>query len=281
MRTTLHALVATTLALAAALATAPSSSAEDTTLWPAPFTNCPVGQVTNPETGQMVTTCLAGVGTGGSFKLGKTTVTLTPGTNLQGGLGIGPNGSVFVPATDGMTLSGPAQSVPGGLLGVAQIQDLLPGITNIKALVKLVGTPGFNLGASIDITLPVQVQLENALLGPHCVIGTPANPVVLHLTTGTTSPPEGVEPITGVTGKPRNPGLGTNVLEFVGQNVVDNTFPVPGATGCGALGLLNSTVNAKSGLPAKAGVSEASLVTNTFLVGAPDVGDVTGYTPGM
>lgn len=262
------------------VATAPTAAAADTP-WPAPFTHCPVGVVTNPDTGATVTTCIAAVGKGGTFQLGKTTVTLTPGTNLQGGLGLGPSGSVFVPALDGMTLTGPAQSVPGGVLGVTGLENLLPGVTDIGAVVKLVGQPGFRLGRNIDITLPVQVQLENPLLGPACVIGTPADPVVLHLTTGTTTPPAGVEPITGTPGTIAQPPLGVNVLEFVGQTVVDNNFAVPAATGCGVLGLLNGVVNARSGLPAAPGASAATLVSNSFIVAASQVGDVTGYTPGM
>jgi len=270
-----------TLALTAtALSAVPApASAED--LWPAPFTHCPAGVVSNPGTGATTSTCVASVGSGGTFKLGKTLVTLKPGVTLQGGLGSRPEGFGFVQANDGRTLSGPDQSVPGGVLGVAIIQDLLPGVTNIAAEVRLVGKPELVLGAALNVTLPVQVRLKNVLLGPRCVIGTAENPITLHLTTGTTQPPEGVEPMTGTGGTVTQPPMGANVLEFVGQTLVDNTFAVPGAQGCGALGLLNKVVNLKSGLPAAPGVSHAVLVTNTFAVAAADVGDVTGYVPGM
>lgn len=268
-------------ALVATSFTAPSAVADEAQLWPAPFEYCPAGVVTNPDTGATTSTCLASLGTGGTFKLGKTVVTLTSGVNLQGGLGSVPGGFGFIPANDGMTLSGPDQSVPGGVLGIALIQDLLPGITNIKAEVRLVGQPDFKLGANIDVTLPVQVHLKNLLLGPHCVIGSAEDPITLHLTTGTTAPPAGVEPITGTPGAISQPPLGTTVIEFKGQTIVDNTFAVPGAKGCGALGLLNKVVDLKSGLPAAPGASQAQLVTNTFVVAAADVGDVTGYVPGM
>jgi hypothetical protein len=266
--------------LLATLGLAPAASAEDAP-WPAPFSSCPVGVVTNPDTGAKVTTCIAAVGKGGSFRLGTSTVTLTPGTNLQGGLGVGPSGAMMVPALDGMTLTGPAQSVPGGLLGVQGLENLLPGVTDIGAVVTLVGEPGFELGRDIHITLPVQVQLKNPLLGPDCAIGSAEDPIVLHLTTGTTTPPEGVEPLTGTPGTLTQPPLGASVLEFVGQTVVDNTFAVPAASGCGLLNLLDPIVNARSGLPAAPGVSSATLVTNSFLVAADDVGNVSGYTPDM
>jgi hypothetical protein len=264
-----------TMALTSALLSSPAVAAGG---HPAPFTDCPTDQ--HSSTGNPVTTCLAGVGLGGEFKLGKTTVTLTPGTDLQGGLAVG-DGAEFIEADNGNTLSGPDQNVPGGLLGIAHLEGLLPGITDIKAEVRLVGTPGFSLGQDIHVTLPVQVRLKNILLGPNCVIGTPDDPIVLHLTTGTSDAPDGVTPLQGKVGEVTQPPLGVGVLEFAGQELVDNGFAVPAATGCGllGLGLLNGAVNSRSGLPAAAGVSEARLVTNTFIVAAADVDGVTGYDP--
>jgi hypothetical protein len=270
------ALTGTAVALASTFLLAPASADAG---HPAPFTDCPVGMTSS--TGNPVVTCIAAVGLGGEFKLGKTTVTLTPGTDLQGGLAIG-NGVEFIEPADGGALTGPDQDVPGGLLGIAHLENLLPGVTDIKAEVRLVGQPGFALGRDIKVTLPVQVQLKNLLLGPHCVIGTPANPVVLHLTTGTSAAPDGVTPLQGKTGTPGQPDLGSaTVLEFAGQELVDNGFAVPGATGCGllGLGLLDRVVDQRSGLPAAAGVSEARLVTNTFIVAATQVDQVSGYDP--
>jgi len=269
------------LALAATLLPAPSATAADGDLWPAPFEYCPVGVVTNPETGATTTTCVSAVGTGGTFKLGKTEVTLTSGVRLQGGLGTRPEGPGFIEANDGMTLTGPDQAVPGGVLGIAVIQDLLPGITNIAAEVRLVGLPEMVLGRDLEMTLPLQVRLKNLLLGPNCHIGSAEEPILLHLTSGTTSPPEGVEPMTGTPGEILQPPLGALVLEFKGQTLVDNTFAVPRAQGCGALGLLNKVVDLRSGLPAAPGASYARLVTNTFVVAAADAPNVSGYEPGM
>lgn len=273
--------VVITLFVVAILALVPAGAAGATPDTPAPFTYCPVDYVS--PAGHPLSTCVTAVGTGGTFTLGTTTVTLTPGTTFQGGLGSADPGLAFIPAVDGMTLAGPAQSVPGGLLGIAHLENLLPGITDIKAVVELVGAPGFSLGQNIDITLPVRVRLVNPLLGKQCAIGSAANPIDLHLTTGTTSPPAGVDPITGAPGTISTPPLGdgASVLEFTGQTVVDNTFAVPGATGCGALGLLDSVVNARSKLPAAAGTSVASLVSNSFLVAASQVDQVSGYVPGM
>lgn len=280
-RRTPYAAAAAVLALAATLLAPTAAQADDDDLHPAPFEYCPKGVVTNPETGASTTTCISSVGHGGTFRLGSTTVTLTDGVNLQGGLGMGPDGSTFVLANGGMTLTGPDQDVPGGVLGVAQLSGVLPGLTDIKAVVRLAGTPDFKIAANLQMTLPVYVQLKNNLLGPHCTIGTPEQPFTLHLTAGTTTPPEGVEPLTGRNGTITQPQLGTNVLEFKDQLLVDNTFAVPGATGCGPLGLLNSVVNAKSGLPSAPGISQAQLEGNAFIVAAAQVDEVTGYQPGM
>src|SRR3984893_5641051 len=109
---------------------------------PAPFQYCPLD---NPN----ISYCFSAVGlAGGTFKMGSVTVSLPAGTNLQGGLvpdpvtgdSIGP----FIPASPpDKTLTSPALGVPGGVLGVAQIQDLIPGVTNITAEVKLVGPVQF------------------------------------------------------------------------------------------------------------------------------------------
>ncbi|WP_067440064.1 hypothetical protein [Nocardioides jensenii] len=280
-RRTSYAVAAVALAMTTTLSGAPAAQADDGDLHPDPFAYCPVGVVTNPGTGATTATCIASVGRGGTFKLGSTVVTLTEGVNVQGGLGITPTGSAFVLANDGMTLSGPDQDVPGGVLGVAQLEGLLPGVTDIKAIVHLAGTPTFKLGANLEMGLPVYVELKNNLLGKTCTIGTPDAPFTLHLTSGTTTPPQGVAPITGANGTVTAPDLGVTVLELKGQRLVDNTFAVPGATGCGPLGLLNGLVNAKSGLPAAPGVSEAQLDGNAFIVGAAQVDQVTGYLPGM
>src|ERR1700738_1829055 len=171
---------------------------------PAPFTHCPLD---NPD----ISYCISAAGlAGGTFKMGSVTVSLPAGTNLQGGLvpdpvtgdSIGP----FIPASPpDKTLTSPALGVPGGLLGVAQIQDLIPGVTNITAEVKLVGPVQFTFNNLLyksgpGLVLPIEVHLVHPLLGANCTIGTPANPILLNLTDGTTSPPPPAQPIHGSSG---------------------------------------------------------------------------------
>jgi len=100
--------------------------------------------------------------------------------------------------------------------------------------------------------LPVRLRLINALLGVTCLLGSSSTPLVLRPTTGTTSPPPPNTPITGDPGVidfvPDPNGFQAAVLSFTGARLVDNSFGVPGATGCGLLGSLNGLVNKAFGL---------------------------------
>ena len=55
-------------------------------------------------------------------------------------------------------------------------------------------------GAGPSVKLPLRVKLENPVLGEECYVGSDTEPIVLQLTTGTTKPPAGIEPITGKPG---------------------------------------------------------------------------------
>jgi hypothetical protein len=268
---TLAGVTAGTLLLAPTL----GASATADPLPPAPFTYCPMHYQAPgeppPQPGHGLRFCFASIGTGGTFKMGKVTVALTPGTVLQGGFWSSPDfrNSFVLADPPSKTLDSPGQQVPGGLLGVALIQNLIPGITSVTAQVVLAGPASSNFRNLIyaetpGITLPVVVKLINPLLGPDCSIGTPAHPMILNLTNGTTNPPPPALPISGDRGSGTTMGIGS--LYIGGLTVVDNTWGAPGATGCGALGLLNEAVNLQSGLPSAAGNNEARLSSNVYLV---------------
>ena len=101
-----------------------------------------------------------------------------------------------------------------------------------------------------NVNVSVRVKLEGSpsgvSLGSSCFIG----PITLALTTGTTSPPAPNTPITGV---PYDASTGVATM-------VNNSFNVPGASGCGPLGLGNGPINDELGLPAAAGTNTAILV---------------------
>ena len=93
-----------------------------------------------------------------------------------------------------------------------------------------------------------------------------------HLTTGTTEPPAGIEPITGSSGTVTLGGAG-KIITLTNVALVDNTFAVPGANGCaGALAtVVDPGVDLIVGLPASAGTSRAVLEGTVEAAGARSV----------
>jgi hypothetical protein len=154
------------------------------------------------------------------------------------------------------------EKVPGGLVGLTGLEYLteLLGVEalNLYATAEAAGSPVFE-GAN-NVTLPLKVHLENAALGNNCYVGTESNPVVLHLTTGTSGA------LTGELGEVTfDPS--SEILTIANTKYVDGTFPAPGATGCKLLGLpllnINKIIDIASGLPAASGTNETEQIADT------------------
>jgi hypothetical protein len=122
-----------------------------------------------------------------------------------------------------------------------------PAILNIAALAEEKGTA---------LTFPARIHLKNPLLGEGCYLGSESAPIELHLTDGTTSPPPPNEPITGKAGTPAS-HIEEGYEEFtISQStLVDNTFSVPPAEGCGGelASVIDPLVNRTLGLESSAG----------------------------
>lgn len=265
------------LTVLAPLGAAPASAASAVTLrgdWAA-FTRCPVGNpVMLAATGQAPNgsgssvMCVAADSPSGSIKLGNSTAT-TGDTNLQAGLAgsFSTKFSVVSPA-GGAIVSAPVD-VPGGLLGlicpssnpvIAAIclEIVNSPLNTVTAVVQQAGRPShFNFGAGLAkgepiLTLPVKVQLQNPILGSDCYIGSNSDPIVL-------KPENLVTP--GLTTQRFNPNGTPNASHGVLEDVVatgeqgDNSFSVPGATGCGGSlsAVIDPVLNSKEGLPSPAG----------------------------
>lgn len=218
----------------------------------APFANCPV------ETAAI---CTIATTTSGEFKLDLKTTKIEHPVVLQGGLPSEAFGDQpLIAPTSGEALSKVAQEVPGGLTGLseaiggpvtatAELAGPVSGVLINKGnLLSLSGTA---------VTLPIKIKLDNELLGANCYIGSDSEPIVLHLTTGTTSPSLPNQPITGSRGTLEGAGKG-KIVKIKGNSLVDNNFAVPGANGCGSSPLLfDALVDAGVGLPAPAGFNTA------------------------
>jgi hypothetical protein len=214
--------------------------------------------------------------TGGSFSIGKASVPIDRPLVLQGGAvptgGANFNEYFLVPPTGGQSISTNELELAGGLQ--ALLGHSLSGKTasntvlvSIESAATATDREIFNLAAALEekgatVTLPVRLQLRNQLLGSACYLGSEAQPIELRLSDGTTSPPPPNRPIAGTLGK----GVseiehGYEAFTDPGLVVVDNTFSVPVASGCGGslAWLVDPEIDQALGLPSAAGRNAAIL----------------------
>jgi hypothetical protein len=216
------------------------------------FGQCPFA---NPE----VRKCISAVTQGGEIAIGGTKVALVNPVTIQGGFTRQDEegNARMVDAVNGMTMPKTPQPVPGGLRGLASagkapllLQTLLRALSaklnQVNATLEfarptnevVMNENNFAGETGPGLTMPVKVHLENPLLGGSCYIGSSAAPIVLALTAGTTSPPPPNLPIAGTLGLIEFLAEGS-ILEVNGAVLVDNSFSVPKASGCG--GTLSSS----------------------------------------
>lgn len=242
----------------------------------AAFAQCPLGA-------PGLEGCLASRIESGEIKIGKVAVPIVNTQILQGGFGeAGEEGFMpFVGARNGETFTRTGQQVPGGLLGLARCKEIssflqriacqivfenrVTAISAVPELAAPASTISLNeylllTGIAPGLVLPVKIKLENPLLGHECYIGSNTEPIVLQLTTGTTSPPAPNQPIKGALG-PRTSRGGGRILVIKNNSLVDNSFAVPKATGCGGglSFLIDPIIDTKLGLPSPAGENTAIL----------------------
>jgi hypothetical protein len=263
-------------AMLMALSLASSASATPTGEY-AVFAQCPLSN-------EALSACLAAKTETGEFIVGKEKVPISKAITLQGGFieNEETGALTFVGAANGETLSKTPQAVPGGLAGLIACKEISNffervacelvfenGVTGVNATTELAAPAssiGLNEGNLLGeegtaLSLPVKVHLENPFLGSECYVGSNASPVVLNLTTGTTSPPAPNKPIKGSVGKVEVNSEGT-ILTLSKNSLVNNSFAAPGTSGCGGIlfsWILDPIVNAKLGIPAAAGHNTAIL----------------------
>jgi hypothetical protein len=278
------------LVVAGLLVPAGSASAQTLNgLW-APFTRCPVDSPAMLATNGVDSDplCIAANSPSGEIKLGNSTQT-TGNTNLQLG-GVADSGVVspLIAPAGGALVSEPV-NVEGGLLGLMCPSDVplvsaicagLVGseLNTVTATVAAAGEPSnFSITAGLTqgnpiVTVPVKVNLDNPILGPNCSIGSDANPIVLRPANITR--PTGSSARADLNGTPNPQGVLTRITTQATQG--DSTFAVPGASGCGLLGVLNEAVNLQQGLPSPSGNNHLVLNDGTSSIMTSGVTPVTG-----
>ena len=263
------------LAPCALLGSSSSAFAGEPTGEFAVFKECPLSV-------PFINSCVYSVTTGGGVTIGSTSVPIVNQIIFQGGETREVVGNEefrsFVGPANGETQVKTPQPVPGGLAGLIkcpEIQSVLGrltcetvfqnGATGVNAITELVGPAQYSFlklaSHQAGLVLPVRVRLENPLLGDGCYIGSASEPITLHLTTGTTSPPPPNQPISGEASGVSFRGGGV-ILLAENVSAVDNSFSVPTARGCGGpllASAIDPIVNGKIGLPSPAGKNTAIL----------------------
>jgi hypothetical protein len=253
------------------------------------FADCPVSTAA---------ACLVAKTESGEVVIGNKAVPIEKTITLQGGLNETESGLAFVAAKDGNTLTKVPQKVPGGLAGLVKCNEIKGsgllekaerasceaifenGLTGVTATTELAAPAsaikvdvGLLLaGEGTALQLPIKVRLENPLLGSACYVGSNTAPVVLKMTTGSTSPPLPNKSIKGNPGELVFNGEGT-ILTVFKNSLVDNSFAAPKTNGCGELFefLIGPIINSTLGVPAAAGHNTAILNGTLKQTGSEDV----------
>ncbi|HUC00825.1 MAG TPA: hypothetical protein VMS11_13470 [Solirubrobacterales bacterium] len=222
-----------------------------------------------------ISTCIHFVFNSGTIQIGKKAIPLKNPITLQGSLT--PEADLLHGATSGETLSKTPQPVPGGLVGVtaptwwppflqSQFNEQIgTGMTGINATLELAGptkgltnvtlnTENLLFEEGTALTLPVKIHLDSSVLGSNCYIGSDSQPVHLQFTTGTSG---------GLKGSAGELTFNEEftIADIAGVRLVDNTFAVPGAKGCGGIfsAFYDPLINSLFGLPSASGKNHAVL----------------------
>jgi len=236
------------------------------------FANCPID---NPA----VTLCVASETKKTTFEIGSTTVTSTSPTSLSLGIGFNSSGQAisYLPDNGTPALQSPAIPLPGGLLGIPGAPG--GGALAVTVTPQLVGTPVLSLaallsGKGVGLQLPIDIAVNNTLIGSGCTIASATDPVTLNLTTGKTDPPSPNTSIKGKPGKLSSSRTGENSL--TGLKLVDNAFAVPGANNCGPGGILDEILDVDKSLPSAAGSNTAILKGGSYTIPASVIAGYLG-----
>jgi hypothetical protein len=245
-----------------------------------------------PWTTAEVNKCLYSLTTGGEVVLGNKKVPIESSVTLQGGFSVPVAGfSKFFAAKNGITLSKAPQNVPGGLAGIVPEASSPP---LVKALIKFffenkitgvnstleLSKPASEIKLSeihlaeeeeLALKLPVMVHLENLFLGKSCFVGSSSSPIYWELTSGFTSPPEPNKSIRGNGGEVSFLE-GGRIAHLSGNELVDNAWSAPKATGCGGIlsFLVSPIINAQLGTTT-AGHNTAILKNSIYIATAAAV----------
>jgi hypothetical protein len=260
-----RALCAAGLAIAGCAIAASSSAATPPGEY-AVFAQCPIHAVPR------VSGCLTINLESGVVTAGRLSAQLP--AEIQGGTrNVGDNVKQMEGALDGETFTEAAAPLPSGVAPVncGAVRGFARWVCeelarHISAVVELAGpASSVELVAGFfefnGLVFPAKIRLEGPLLGADCYVGSEANPILLRLTTGATSPPPPAKSISGTQGHISTKAEGGGILAYSQMSAVDNAFAAPAATGCGGTlaPVIDPLLDASLGLPSPAGHNLAIL----------------------
>jgi hypothetical protein len=234
------------------------------------FKSCPVGEVYNPASNPI---CVYEQTADGVLTIGRVTVPIDRPVTVQAGGQPSEGGWDLVPPSGGTIMSKTPLEIPGGLNGLIQCGAIGGRLaqascgaadgTEVTATIEVVAGSSDPAVVSVDgifgsgplLVLPARVHLGNVFLGNSCDLGSGSHPIMLEMTGGTTSPPAPNKPISGQLHIQEETENGVGLVAFLSSVLVDNSFAVPVAEGCGGQlsSLVDPLLDAKLGLPSKAG----------------------------
>lgn len=200
----------------------------------------------------------------GSMNIKGFNVPLTHAIEIRGALA-GPT-FAFVPPRGTNGFFAVPVNVPGGLLGI----ELPIGLNLVTATAELAGpTSAIHINpGDLSIRMPIKLKLSNPLIGSNCHIGSNSSPVNVNLIVGTTSPPPPNRPISGHVGTVEIAGSSPDeYISIAGNLNVNNSFSIPGATGCSLLILTDLLIDAKLRIPSSGGNNTMQIENDVALRG--------------
>jgi hypothetical protein len=213
---------------------------------------------------------------------------------LDGGLLEGPTGELtsFAGPVNGVIMQPMPMPVPGGLSRVLEASALphplgglsgeleSVGLGELTATVEVAGPASavtFSLQNALNqngvvLEEPLKIKLASPVLGEHCYLGTDSDPIRVALTEEKTDPPPPNLPLAGALGSVL---FVEEAPMFIipGNSLVDNSFVVPAASGCGGslAPAIDGIIDSKLKLPSPSGRNTVVLDSTAYIAAATNV----------
>jgi hypothetical protein len=230
----------------------------------------------------------------GEMRIGAITAPLSrPMIGLDGGVLEGPTHepTIFAAPVNGVIMRPTPMPIPGGLGRVLEASALPHPLGGVSGELESVGLGELTTtievaGPASAVTLdlhqvvertgavleePLKIKLTSPVLGEHCYIGTDSDPIRVALTEAMTDPPLPNMPMEGALGAVIQSEEG--LFAVPGNSLVDNSFVVPTASGCGGslAPAIDGIIDSKLKLPSPAGRNTLVLNGTAYLATARNV----------